>query len=82
MVRMQIQFTEPQVESLRRLAAEDGKSLAEVVRSGVELYLRNRKGGNPSDRTARARRAAGRFRSGLKDVSRQHDRYLSGAFDQ
>jgi hypothetical protein len=65
---------------LRRLAAEDGKSLAELVRSGVELYLSTRQTLGQADRTERARRAAGRFHSGLKDVSRNHDRYLAEAF--
>jgi len=82
MVRVQIQFAKPQLDGLKRLAAEEGKSVAELVRSGMEFYVRTRPKAGGADRTERARKAAGRFRSGLKDVSRNHDRYLAEAFQK
>ena len=39
MIRTQIQLTEEQMEALRRLAALKKKSMADLVRQSVELYL-------------------------------------------
>lgn len=80
MVRTQVQLTEKQLDDLRGLAAESGKSIAELVRLGVELYLGSQTKPSRADQIARARQVAGRFSSGTKDVSRRHDHYLSEAF--
>lgn len=78
MIRTQIQLTEQQYESLKNLAVESGRSLADLTRESVELYL-----GSRIDRgalTARAMKAFGKHSSGAKNVSRNHDRYLAEAF--
>lgn len=80
MVRTQVQLSEEQLKKLRQLAAEDGRSIAELVRLGVELYLASRR---QPDRTAvreRAMRAVGGFRSGQQDVGVHHDKYLAEDF--
>jgi hypothetical protein len=80
MVRMQIQLTESQATAIRRLASATGKSAAELVRQGVDLYLISQKRPTPEEQLRRALSAVGRFRSGLRDVSTEHDRYLAEAF--
>jgi predicted DNA-binding protein len=75
MIRTQISLTERQARRVRRLAADRGVSMATVIREAVEVYV-------PDDEPARAARAAralaaGRFDSGLADVSERHDDYLA-----
>ena len=82
MVRMQIRLTEAQAAALRRLASTTGKSTAELVREGIDLYQASQKRPTREQRWRRALSARGRFRSGLRNVSTQHDRYLAEAFDK
>jgi len=46
----------------------------------VDLYLNTRKRASREDLIERARRAAGKFSSGKRDISINHDRYLAEAF--
>lgn len=80
MIRTQIQVTEAQLAALRQLSAESGRSISNLVREGVETVLSTRHGLDREERIGRALRAAGRFSSGTKDGSAQHDRYLAEAF--
>ncbi len=80
MVRTQVQLAEDQLEALRRLSAESGRSIAELVRLGVQLYLSSQQGLNADEQVGRALAAVGRFSSGAKDVSANHDRYLAEAY--
>lgn len=77
LVRTQIQLTEAQAAELRRLAAEQGTSVAELVREAVEALLANRTKPTRHELKQRALAAVGRYRSGLSDVAVQHDRYLN-----
>ncbi len=81
MVRTQIQLTDSQVRDLRRLSSQSGRSMADLIREGVEVVLAAQHRPSRQERTQRALRAAGRFRSGSSDVSRNHDRYLAEAFE-
>jgi len=78
MVRTQIQLTEDQFAALRERAVAEGRSMADLVRAGVDSILRGR-----ADREERRRRALaviGRYRSAPRDLSRRHDDYLAKAF--
>jgi len=78
MVRTQIQLTEDQFAALRERAVAEGRSMADLVRTGVDSILRGR-----ADREERRRRALaviGRYRSAPRDLSRRHDDYLAKAF--
>ena len=81
MVRAQIQFTEEQLQALRARAAQLNVSVSEVVRRAVEAWVRRDLTPSPDEVRRRAFGAAGRFASGETDVAREHDRYLSEAFD-
>lgn len=79
MVRTQIQLSEEQLRALRRLAAEKGVSLAELVRQGVDKVLRE-SSADLEERRRRAMAIAGKFSSGLSDLSARHDDYLVEAY--
>ena len=81
MIRTQIQLTEEQSEELKQLAAQEGKSVAELIRLAVDQLIRSRR---PVDRQELRRRAiavAGRFHSGDEVLSAEHDRYAAKAFE-
>ncbi len=81
MVRTQVRLTESQMASLRELAAQRELSTSELVRQGVDTVLRSSRGASDQERRRRAIAAAGRFRSGLGDLSERHDDYLGEAFE-
>ena len=78
MVRMQIQFTEAEVEALRSEASQRNVSIAAVVREAVDESLsRGRRQPSRDERARRALAAVGRFSSGTGDVSARHDDYFA-----
>jgi hypothetical protein len=81
MVRTQIQLTDEQAATLKKLAVLRGVSMAELIRQGVDGLLRSGSAGLSSDlRKKRALAATGKFRSKEGDLSERHDRYLAEAF--
>ena len=80
MLRTQIQLTEAQASLLKRRAAEEGVSLAEIIRRGVDVYLHNTTAASEETRRQRAIQASGRFSSGQRDLADKHDKYLSEAY--
>jgi predicted transcriptional regulator len=76
MVRTQIQLTEQQARRLKQLAAAQGRSMADLIRSSVDALLARPEVIDDEVRRTRALRAVGRFRSGVRDLSSQHDRHL------
>jgi Arc/MetJ-type ribon-helix-helix transcriptional regulator len=80
MVRTQIQLTEQQARRLKRLAAAEGLSMAELIRRSVDELLASPKVASGDQRRQRAAALSGRFRSGVSDLSSHHDRHLAEAF--
>lgn len=78
MVRTQVQFTEEQIEALRSRAAREEVSVSELVRRAVEAWVATE--ASWGETKQRAVDVAGRFRSGQRDVARDHDDHLSEAF--
>ena len=81
MVRTQIQLTESQSRALKLLAAQQGKSVAELIRHSVDQLVGSASVVDVEERRRRAIAAAGRFRSGHGDLSIDHDRYLAEGFE-
>jgi hypothetical protein len=75
MLRIQAQLTEEQALRLKALAAEEGVSVAALLRRGADLVLEARAGDTADDRRRRALAAVGRF-ADAPDVARRHDDYL------
>lgn len=82
MVRTQIQLTEEQARLLKKLAAEQGVSVAELIREGVSEMLKDSHRMDPAERVKRALEIAGRFHSRKTDISSKHDRYLHHAYEK
>jgi post-segregation antitoxin (ccd killing protein) len=82
MVRTQIQLTEEQAAELKRLAAERGVSVAEVVRGFVDKGMRASRGMSWEERKRRALAVAGKYRSSTGDLSVRHDEYFAEASEQ
>ena len=80
MVRTQIQLDEQQLQALRQRSVETGRSIADLVREGVELYLTSQKRPSREEQVRRALAASGKFASGVTDTSARHDHYLAEAF--
>jgi len=80
MVRTIIQLTEDQAKTLRERAREQGVSVSELVRRGVDVVIKS--GVSNAEMRRRAREAVGFASSGDTDVSVRHDDYLAEAYKQ
>jgi hypothetical protein len=75
-----IELTDKQAEELDKLASSRGQSVSELILSGVATLLRQDPANDRDNLRQRALELSGRFRSGLTDLSVEHDRYLEEAF--
>jgi predicted transcriptional regulator len=82
MVRTQIQLPEEQVVLLKKMAAAQHKSMAEIIRQAVDYFAKAKQAVGEEQRRRRAMAAAGRFRSGVKDLAASHDSYLTEIFGE
>lgn len=80
MIRTQIQLSEEQSIKLKRLAAQQDKSVAELIRESIDEMLKAAPIADPAERQERALAAAGLFRTGDTDLAEEHDRYLAEAY--
>ena len=80
MVRTQIQLTEEQVKAIKKIAASQHVSGAELVRRAIDVMIKSGTAADPEERRKRAIEIVGKFSSGKSDVSRKHDEYLADAF--
>jgi hypothetical protein len=76
MVRTQIQLTKAQAEGLKELAAAEGRSMADLIRTSVDSLLAQAGHVSRSELRKRALAAVGRHRGGPRDLAVHHDRYL------
>ena len=82
MVRTQIQLTEEQAAKLKRIAAERGVSMAEVIREAVDTIPDRDDRAERLDRALAVARRGFRDRDGATDVSVRHDDYLAEAYSE
>jgi hypothetical protein len=82
MIRTQIQITEAQAAKLRSMSAERHMPMAELIRMGIDSFLERESGMSHAVKRERAKSVAGRFSSGLVNVSLEHDKYLGEAFGE
>jgi hypothetical protein len=82
MVRTQIQLTEQQSVKLKELAAEYDVSAAELIRRAVDQFISVANSSSISDEEQRrlALEFVGKFRSGVRDLSINHDLYLAEVY--
>jgi len=77
--RAQIQLSAEAAERLRAVAAARKVSMAAMIRRGVDLVIGNPAEIDAAERRRRAAAAAGRVRSGRRDLAREHDARLADA---
>jgi len=82
MVRTQIQLTEAQVSKIKKAAIDQGTSVAEVIRRAVENMVQSSAKITTQERARRAMEIAGKFRSGKRNISGKHDKYLAEAYEK
>ena len=82
MVRTQIQLTEEQAKALKKLALSRHLSVAEIIRQAVDNLIKSSAVIDIQERRKRAIDAAGKFSSGKRDISREHDKYLAEVFSK
>jgi len=80
MVRTQIRLSKEQVKAIKRIAAAQGTSMAEVIRRAVNGIIGSSSAGDWKEQHQRALEIVGKFRSGNRDGSKNHDRYLAEAY--
>ncbi len=73
---MQIQFSEAQARTLKRVAAQRGISIAALTREAVDRLLIENGDVTSADGRTRILAMMSRFRSDRTDVAADHDRYL------
>ncbi len=71
-MRLTIQMPDDLYAALRRAAAAEGVSAAEIIRRALRAYV-------PADRWEQAMRVVGKFADDATDVSERHDAYLAEA---
>ena len=82
MTGMHVRLREEQLQALCQLASGQGVSVAELIRQAVDMFIDQSGPVDDAERRRRAIAVAGRFRSGVTDVSSEHDRYLVEAYGQ
>jgi hypothetical protein len=85
MIRTQILLTEEQHKLLKGISREKNISMAETIRECVTYYSANiadRVITSEEEKCNIALSAAGRFKSGIKDLSSNHDLYLREDFEK
>jgi len=80
MVKTQVQLPEDDLRELRRMAAEEGVSVSELVRRYVAQGLQAKAKPSRQELMRRALEVAGKHRSGKHDIARRHDEYLAEAY--
>jgi len=80
MRRVQVRLTKAQLEALRHESGCTGRSVADLIREGVDRRLTERTAISRDERIRRALAGVGKFSSGQRDASAKHDKYLADAF--
>jgi hypothetical protein len=82
MARIQIRLTEEQAKTLKKLASTRHLSVVELIRQAVDSIIQSNAVIDIEERRKRAINAVGKFRSGKRDISKEHDKYLEEAFSE
>ncbi len=77
MVRTQIQLTEEQSRTLKRMAEKERVSMAELIRRSVDHYIATTSEAPVEERKRRLLSVMGIGHSDVSDLSTNHDKYLA-----
>ena len=82
MKRTQIQLTDKQYSYLKEISGQKNISLAETVREAVSFYAASTINIDHNLRIRDALSLIGKYSSGKKDISINHDQYLEDIFKE
>ena len=82
MVRTQVQLTEKQYKALRKVAAKEGISMAEVIRRALDRVVEVESLPDREEIRRRAIAAIGSCHSDVSDLSTRHDDYLAEIYSE
>jgi hypothetical protein len=82
MKRTQIQLTDRQYSYLKEISSQKNISLAETVREAVSFYAASTVNIDQNLRIRDALSLIGKYSSGKKDISINHDQYLENEFKE
>ena len=82
MKRTQIQLTDKQYSYLKEISGQKNISLAETVREAVSFYAASTINTDQNLRIRDALSLIGKYSSGKKDISINHDQYLENEFKE
>lgn len=82
MVRTQIQITDEQALTLKKLARSEGVSMAMLIRRSIDQFVQQRGDVSLAIRKRRALAVVGKYASQDSDVSQEHDRYLTAIYGE
>ena len=74
MIRTQIQLSKEDYETLRQVAAQEGRSMADCIREALGLFFRRSRAGQDN-----LEEVAGKFRPRPVNRLKRHDRWLAEA---
>jgi hypothetical protein len=80
-IRTQIQLTEEQSEALKQISSKEGRSVAELVRSGVDQVIRSYGVVSSEELRRRALSVVGKFNIKDENLAVDHDLYASEAYE-
>jgi len=80
MKRTQILLTEEQYRLIKAISNEKNISMAEVIRECILNYTGEKSPITDDDKYERVLKLSGRFSSAKKDLSLNHDKYLTEDF--
>ena len=80
MIRVSVELTQEQAETLTVLAARRGCSVPDLIRQSIQNLLDAAQATEMDERRRRALAAVGSWSSGKTDISTNHDRYLVDAY--
>jgi len=79
MIRTQIQLTQDQSKSLKKMSKKEKKSVAELIRISVDKMLNSETPYSDVELKQKALSAAGQL-SGTNDLAEKHDDYLADTY--
>lgn len=82
MVRTQIQLTEQQARELKRLAAAQGLSMAELIRQSVDQFIQSSAEPTGQEKILKLKELAGKYTTGIPDLAENHDDYLDDIYGE
>jgi hypothetical protein len=77
MIQTQIELTEEEAQELQNLAAARQLSVSDLIRQSIKPLFQSTAATDIMEKRKRAMTIAGRFHSGLSDLSTEHDKYLA-----